>query len=69
MSWFCKHQWEKVSDQVLPSAWEQYAQVNAGSINKMGKASIPVWMFQKSHILVLKCTLCGKLDKTVTRNI
>jgi len=62
----CSHQWKKESDTTLPSAYEQS---RAGKQNlSESTARIPYWAFAKTHILVLVCTQCGKIDKTVTKS-
>jgi hypothetical protein len=60
---FCRHNWKKESDVVLPSAYEQMqgSFPNFESRNR----SIPYWSFIKTHVLVLSCTKCGKIYKSV----
>ena len=55
---FCRHNWEKTSKVVLPSPFEQI-----GSLRGFGRE-----FFREKLIVILKCTLCGKLDKTVEVN-
>ena len=55
----CKHDWALQSDTVLPSAIEQMGAVN----HIKGFAKEP---FQKKHIVILTCEICGKIDKTIT---
>jgi len=61
MALFCKHQWEKVSETTLPSAQEQ----TAASMMKPEYLQ-PEWFYQKTHIVIMQCKNCGKIDKTVT---
>jgi hypothetical protein len=58
---FCKHVWEKISEQVLPSAVEQIGS-SAGSRN------IPAWCFEKKFVLILQRKKCGRLNKTEITN-
>ena len=60
----CSHTWEKLSETTLPSAFEQFAR-NDHVAEANG---IPAWVYRKKFILILKCTICGKLDKTVESN-
>lgn len=62
MTWFrrCKHNWEKVSEATLPSAWE----LSDGRIT--GPAH--PWVFTKKHVLVAQCVDCGAIKKFETVN-
>ena len=53
---FCKHAWEKVVDDYIPSFMDR-------NPNFQGKGTVYMTMGRK--IIILKCTKCGKLDKTV----
>lgn len=59
----CKHDWEVVIDKVLPSGFEQMKDSLAP-----GNLKVSSNMFCKTSITILKCKLCGKLDKTVERS-
>ena len=63
----CNHKWEVVTDTVLESPWQQF--VKAVRSYSDGDGSMPMSMFEQTHILVQKCVKCGKLDKTVTRTL
>ena len=54
----CFHDWKVISKEVLPSAFEQMKGVESikGDIS---------YTFQKKIIIILACTKCGKLDKTI----
>jgi len=58
----CKHQWETVVNKELPSAIELLGGFKTG-----GGVSMPMWVFEKRSIVILKCILCGKLDKTESK--
>ena len=57
----CKHDWKKISEIILPSAFEQITKKHI--IERLGSPS--VLMYRKKLVIVLKCKKCGKLDKTV----
>ena len=61
---FCKHDWVKISENTLPSANDQMLDEQ-----KRNATTIPLMFFQRTYILVLKCSKCGKLDKTIVTNI
>jgi len=56
----CNHDWVKVSEVTLPSAFEQ-----AVKVGTLDKCSGGAWFYRKTYILILRCTLCGNLDKTI----
>jgi hypothetical protein len=60
----CKHKWEKVAEEILPSAYEQLSLAG----QRVKKAFPEDHMWRKKYVLVLQCTICGKLDKTVESN-
>lgn len=62
----CKHEWEPVTDKVLESACEQ-----VGDWQRLKKISGPEAskFFEKTSITILKCTKCGKINKTIVRSI
>ena len=55
----CKHDWALQSDTVLSSPAEQMGLIT--SFKGGG-----VWLFQKKHIVILTCEICGKIHKTTT---
>jgi hypothetical protein len=61
MKFFCKHEWETVSEKTLPSAFQQ---MGATMLSKINNAH--AWVFNITHILVMKCSKCGKLKKFET---
>lgn len=62
----CKHKWEKTSETTLPSAYEQMRASGQG-LERVSGPGTPV-LYRKKYICILKCSLCGKLDKTVEVN-
>ena len=60
----CKHEWEKVSEVVLPSPFEQMKETDL--VERLMKA--PSVNFVKKFILVLACKKCGAINKTVEEN-
>ena len=61
----CKHEWKIISEQILPSAWEQLMASRAARHNE---SELPAWVFNKKLVIILECSKCGKLDKTVESN-
>jgi len=59
---FCKHEWNKVSETILPSAFEQVKNNIHGEVNFMP------WMLRRKAIIILACKKCGKLYETVEVN-
>ncbi len=62
MNFFCKHQWEVKSKEILASACEQM------NLREAGKSSLPAWVFKKKLVMVLACTKCGKLKIVIEEN-
>ena len=56
---FCKHQWKEISNSYDRSPMERLRLLEA--------ANCPVKLLRGTRIIILTCTECGKLDKTVTR--
>ena len=54
----CKHDWAVQSDTVLPSPIEQM-----GPLKSLGSAQL--WAFQKKHIVIRTCEICGKIEERV----
>lgn len=63
---FCKHEWEEISKDVLPSAWEQLSKTAGNDLKKITNVD-PV-LFQKKIIIVLRCKKCGKIERVVETN-
>lgn len=61
----CKHRWKVVSDTILTPG------LGPGETIKSAGYTFPLdieRLLAKTHILVLVCERCGKLNKTVTRS-
>jgi len=58
----CNHEWEVVTHSVLPSAYEQL-EPHVRNI----KHATPHY-FTKKLVIILKCSECGVLNKTVESN-
>ena len=59
----CMHDWKLVSEKILPSAYEQ---IRDDGLTSMDSKSILV--FQKAVVIIICCSKCGKLDKTIVKN-
>lgn len=59
----CKHAWEVKVDKVLPSFMDRMKE--GGRAIKIGALTDD--MYQSTHIVIMACRVCGKIDKTVTR--
>lgn len=55
----CDHKWNKESEVILPSAFEQASKGGAKEFYQFS------WFFVKTHIVILSCTECGKIYKSV----
>jgi len=79
----CRHKWEVEKKVLLDSAYEQMLESikvktsNYGSSKKVDpnkelgldlNESLP-WMFKKTYIQIMKCALCGEINKTIASNI
>ena len=55
---FCLHKWEVITDKTIPN-----------SITRLGGHIKGVYPddLKDTYILVIKCSECGKLDKTVEK--
>ena len=60
----CLHQWEVKSNKILKSAYEQVD--TNGHIYSLKRP--PNDFFSITHICIMVCTKCGKVDKTITRS-
>ncbi|MEN6549977.1 MAG: hypothetical protein ABFE07_28370 [Armatimonadia bacterium] len=59
VGWPCAHDWQKVTERTEPSPFRQCENI------KIGTGVMPAEFFEGTYILVLKCSKCGALDKTV----
>ena len=59
---FCKHKWEIIKDEDLPSLVEK--------ARALGINSWRGWTsdFERTRIIILACENCGKLDKTIKKH-
>lgn len=62
MKLFCKHDWEIVVKETMPSM------LDTKNINNGGNITVPAWVAQRKIIIILKCKKCGKLNKTIETN-
>jgi len=61
----CRHSWETVAEQTLPSPYEQMEKAGQTLVSMKGLGTA---LFRKAHVLVLKCPKCGELVRHVTYN-
>ena len=61
----CDHKWVVLSENILPSAFEQIAKASAGRV-RIGE--VCEGTFQKKIVVILACEKCGSLDKTIEEN-
>ena len=59
--WFCRHEWIKQSETILPSAFEQAART--GDLKMGGGGGSPMWIFKKKFILTFICKKCQKIKQ------
>lgn len=61
----CKHKWKVLVDKVTESTFENAVRVTLTE----NVRTIPHQLCQdgRQHIVILSCTECGNLDKTVTK--
>ena len=64
---FCNHEWEEVVNMVLPSAYEQMEDVKSFKVSKTWP-EYQMLPFMKKSIVILACTKCGKLYKSIETN-
>ena len=72
MGWFkqlsCDHQWVVVKEERIPSPHErQLRTIRELGATKWSMGTVPEDAFFDTYILILRCPLCGKLDKTVRK--
>lgn len=65
---FCKHDWEVISEKVitksyLPDIWKAGLYINETTKGLEARKTR-----EETHILVLKCKKCSKVDKIITRS-
>ena len=60
----CPHKWKTIEKVMMPSAFEQLKQAGLSKL----KGGTEGNFFVKKSIIILQCTECGKLDKTITEN-
>jgi hypothetical protein len=79
----CRHKWEAEKRVVLDSAYEQMLESIKVKTNNYGNSKkvdpdkeldldlnkAPTWMFKKTYVQIMKCTLCGEVNKTIASNI
>lgn len=63
-SLFCTHEWENVSEVITKSEMKIFAEMLATP--GLTDIRVPTCSYARKHILVLKCSECGKVRKEVT---
>ena len=56
---FCKHKWSVLVEKLLPSAISSHPGI------KVERCSADLLL--KTHVVILACEKCGKIDKTVEK--
>lgn len=56
----CNHEWVTVTDKTLLSPWQQLEKT------RWTPKHIVLPLFEITHIHIMKCIQCGKIDKTIT---
>ena len=64
MALFCKHEWEVLSDVMIPSAFEQVGKAGVKSIKNTAPG-----FFRKVHHVVLACKKCGEIRESRAANL
>ena len=60
---FCRHEWKKHSEAVLPSAFEQTMRTGEFRLNPSSvQSKMDSWLFRKKIIIVMICKKCNKLQ-------
>ena len=59
---FCKHKWKLLAEHTEKSLVEKVILEGGGTMEGVGRDAT-----KGTHVVVLGCELCGKLDKTITR--
>jgi hypothetical protein len=61
--WFCKHDWKKHSEAVLPSAFEQTMRTGEFRLNPQSiQTKLDGWLFKKKVVIIMICKKCNKLQ-------
>lgn len=63
MSLFCRHDWEVLDKETLPSGFEQMHRAGIYEVE-----GAPVSLFRKTHVVTLACKKCGKVRTERTSN-
>lgn len=69
MKWFtpaCQHDWVTAVNQYDASPLERLKGAGLSKL-KGGKSDDMKYLTQGTRIIILKCAVCGKLDKTVRK--
>lgn len=61
----CEHTWETNSDKILPAPIKTLMS-SVQSIKRLGDDDL-LTLSQQTHILIMVCTKCGKVYKSVTK--
>jgi len=56
----CKHDWEVKVDRFVPALMEKLVDSTKSMKN------VPPEIFVSTHIVIMTCKKCGKIDKTIT---
>lgn len=64
MGLFCRHEWEKLAETTLASAFEQMA----ASVTKANRIEAGPTYFRKKHIVIATCKKCGRVYKSCESN-
>lgn len=60
----CKHEWDIVVKETMPSIYEEYIRITGGAI----RHSVSPIDLKKKMVVILCCKLCGELDKNTYDN-
>ena len=52
-----KHEWEKVSETMIPSFFERYDVISR-------LPNIGSWMYERKHVVIMECK-CGKIKRII----
>jgi hypothetical protein len=64
--WFCRHSWTKLSEAVMPSAFEQLARTGEYKLDV--SINTEKWIFRKKVVITMMCEKCKKLQQFVEIN-
>ena len=63
---FCRHKWTVLEKTLMPSAFDT---LKSNGANLKSASNVDVAeLSRRKLVLVLQCTKCGKLDKTIETN-